>query len=63
MSEKIMTRDQRLKMGLALNHIGMSVDDETYKRIKPYLDQIEQVALELTERVDEDCTDAETEQG
>ena len=58
-----MTREQQLKMGLALNHIGMSVDDETYKRIKPYLDQIEQVALELTERSDEDCKDATDEQG
>ena len=49
-----MTREQQLKMGLALNHIGMSVDDETYRRIKPYLDQIEQVALELlTEETNE----------
>ena len=58
-----MTKEQQLKMGLALNHIGMSVDDETYKRIKPYLDQIEQVALELTERADEDCKDATDKQG
>ena len=57
-----MTREQQLKMGLALNHIGMSVDDDTYKRIKPYLDQIEQVALEL-ERADEDCKDATDKQG
>ena len=58
-----MTREQQLEMSLALNNIAMSVDDKTYKRIKPYLDQIEQVALELMERADEDCKDATDKQG
>lgn len=36
-----MTNVEKLKIGLALQHIAMSVDDETLARIKPYLNTIE----------------------
>lgn len=44
-----MTKEKALKLGLALNHIGMLVDDETYARIKPYLDELENGIIELDE--------------
>ena len=44
-----MNKDQMLRIGLAINHIAMSVDDETLKKIEPYLKQIEQVVLEDSE--------------
>ena len=54
-------REKRLKIGLSLNHIAMAVDDQTLKRIKPYLNEIEKTVLELTEEKDEDCKDAKNE--
>jgi hypothetical protein len=41
-----MNKDQMLRIGLAINNIAMSVDDETLKKIEPYLKQIEQTVLE-----------------
>ena len=41
-----MNKDQMLRIGLAINHIAMSVDDETLKKIEPYLKQIEETVLE-----------------
>lgn len=37
------------RLGMALNNIGLAVDDETYKRIKPYLDELEKGIIELFE--------------
>lgn len=39
-----------LKIGLSLNHIAMSVDDDTLARIKPHLNEIERVVLEYIEQ-------------
>ena len=39
-----------LKIGLSLNHIAMSVDDDTLARIKPHLKEIERVVLEYIEQ-------------
>lgn len=41
-----MNKDQMLRIGLAINNIAMSVDDETLKKIEPFLKQIEQTVLE-----------------
>ena len=58
-----MTREQALKIGLALNHIGMVLDEATYKRCKPYLDEIEEICLKIREDCCENCKDAENKQG
>lgn len=57
------TKEMQLKIGLALNHIAMALDDATYKRIKPQLDVIEKTVLELTEEKNEGSKDAENEPG
>ena len=45
-----MTRSNKLKIGLALNAIGMLVDDENLNKIKDRLTEIEQiVSAEPTE--------------
>ena len=41
-----MSKDQMLRIGLAIHHIAMSVDDETLAKIEPYLKNIEQTVLE-----------------
>lgn len=38
-----MDKKSNLKIGLALQHIAMSVDNETLAKIKPWLNQVEQV--------------------
>lgn len=38
-----------LEIGLALNNIGMVLDDETFERVKPYLDKIEAIVLKVSE--------------
>ena len=38
-----MTKQDGLKIGLALNHIAMSVDDATFQRIKGWLTDIEEI--------------------
>ena len=42
-----MTKEQMLKIGLALNRIAMLVDDSTLEKIKPSLDEIEATVLEV----------------
>ena len=45
-----MTNVEKLKIGLALQHIAMSVDDETLNRIKPYLNTIEDTIIMAEKR-------------
>lgn len=40
-----MDKNDNLQIGLAINHIAMSVDDETLERIKPWLNRIEEIVL------------------
>lgn len=40
-----MDKNDNLQIGLALNHIAMSVDDETLETIKPWLNRIEEIVL------------------
>ena len=43
-----MDKNDNLQIGLAINHIAMSVDDETLERIKPWLNRIEEIILRNT---------------
>ena len=43
-----MDRNDNLQIGLAINHIAMSVDDETLERIDPWLKRIEEIVLRNT---------------
>ena len=45
-----MTKQDGLKIGLALNHIAMSVGDTTLKKIKPFLDTIEEICVKEVEK-------------
>lgn len=45
-----MTKGEKLKVALALQHIAMSVDDETLARIKPYLNTIEDTIVMAEKR-------------
>ena len=40
-----MDKNDNLQIGLAINHISMSVDDETLETIKPWLNRIEEIVL------------------
>ena len=40
-----MDKNDNLQIGLAINHIAMSVDDETLETIKPWLNRIEEIVL------------------
>ena len=42
-------KEWSLNVGLALNHIGMVVDDETMKKVDPWLKQIEDTVTEMLE--------------
>lgn len=43
-----MDKIDNLQIGLALNHIAMSVDDETLETIEPWLNRIEEIVLRNT---------------
>lgn len=43
----------KVDLGLAINAIGMLVDDETFHRIKAHLDTIEEISIKLFDRIDE----------
>lgn len=43
-----MDKNDNLQIGLAINHIAMSVDDETLEIIKPWLNRIEEIVLRNT---------------
>lgn len=45
-----MTKADGLRIGLALNHIAMSVDNDTFHRIKGWLKEIETIAKEEVEK-------------
>ena len=49
-----MTKQDGLKIGLALNHIAMSVGDTTLKKIKPFLKQIEEICVKEVEKDNEE---------
>ena len=49
-----MTKMDGLKIGLALNHIAMSVDNATFQRIKGWLKEIEDIAKENIEEGDDE---------
>ena len=38
-----MTKENKLRIGLALNAIGLMLDDESYERIKGRLTEIEDI--------------------
>lgn len=40
-----------LEMGLALNRLGMLMDEESFKRCKSTLDEIEKGTLELFDKI------------
>lgn len=44
-----MTRDEKFQIGMALNHIAMSLSDEDFHKVKDYLKQIENIVAEQTE--------------
>lgn len=44
-----------LEFGLELNKIGMLLDDENYKKIKPSLDRIEEGLVEIFEGKNRDA--------
>lgn len=50
-----MDRKDNLQIGLALNHIAMSVDDETLEKIEPWLNRIEEIVLRNTSVESEDA--------
>lgn len=37
------------RMGMCLNNIAQGMDDETYKRVKPWMDELEQGIVDLFE--------------
>ena len=45
-----MTKDDKFKIGLALNKIAMMLSDEDFHKVKDLLKQIEQIEAEQTER-------------
>ena len=44
-----MTKEQVFKIGLDLNHIAVSLDETSYNRLKPYLEDIEKIVKEIYE--------------
>ena len=44
-----MTKDEKFQIGMALNHIAMSLGDEDFQKVKGYLKQIEKIVAEQTE--------------
>lgn len=50
-----MDKNDNLQIGLAINHIAMSVDDETLETIKPWLNRIEEIVLRNTSVESEDA--------
>ena len=46
-----MTKQQILDIGLAINHIEITVDEKTAEKIKPYLDTIEKAVLEAEDEL------------
>ncbi len=49
-----MTKMDGLKIGLALNHIAMSVDNATFQRIKDWLKEITDIVKENIEEGDDE---------
>lgn len=49
-----MTKDQAFNIGLALNRIAMLVDDDTFRKIKPSLSEIEAIVSDISKENDED---------
>lgn len=48
-----MTKDDIFKIGLALWRIAQLLDDETFNRIKPSLDEIKDIVLKEQERIND----------
>ena len=48
-----MTKDDKFKIGLALNKIAMMLSDEDFHKVKDLLKQIEQIIAEQTENCSE----------
>lgn len=46
----MMEREDMFEVGMNLNSIAQSVDNETFERIKPYLDKIEEVILKYADK-------------
>jgi len=40
-------KDYSFKIGMALHCIALSVDSKTFQNLKPWLDEIEEVAKEI----------------
>ena len=49
-----MTNENKLKIGLALNHIAMVVSMDTLVQIKPWLNKIETIVAEEPTEEDDD---------
>ena len=45
-----MTKEDKFAIGMAIQNIAMSVDDETLNRIKPYLNTIEDTIVMAEKR-------------
>ena len=55
-----MTKDEKFQIGMALNHIAMSLGDEDFQKVKGYLKDIEKIVAEQTEpKQGTDCTEVE----
>lgn len=48
-----MTKDDIFKIGMALWRIAQMLDDETFNRIKPSLDEIQDIVLKEQEQIDD----------
>ena len=45
-----MNKTDGLRIGLSLNHIAMVLDTESYQKVQPYLNAIEEICLRNIEK-------------
>lgn len=48
-----MTKFEKFRIGMCLNNIGMMVDEATLQKLKPQLEEIEQIVAQETDDDDD----------